>query len=414
MEPTTAWLAAHCRDLIDVARGSAVPEGGFGYLGDDGHVLEDHGVELYVTCRMTHVFALAQLRGDETCAPLVEHGLAALSGRLHDHEDGGWLSRVGPGEQIDSTKAAYAHAFVILATASATAAGHAEGRRLLTEALRVFDEHFWVESEGACVDSWDRGWTTCEPYRGANANMHVVEALLAAHDVTGEAIWRDRALRITRRLIHGEARSHGWRLPEHFDEDWRPVLEFNRDLPNDPFRPFGVTIGHLFEWSRLCLHLREALARDPLASIGTDAATWLLDDAIALTDQAVADGWAVDGADGFVYTVDFDGVPVTRDRMHWVVTEAVAAAWELEVVTGDERYAEMAAPWWAYAQEHLIDGGSWRHELDPQNQPAGTVWPGRPDTYHAYQATLLPLLGRQAIVSFAGAAKQEPVATTND
>ncbi|WP_344931743.1 AGE family epimerase/isomerase [Saccharopolyspora gregorii] len=36
--------------------------------------------------------------------------------------------------------------------------------------------------------------------------------------------------------------------------------------------------------------------------------------------------------------------------------------------------------------------GSWRHELDEHNRPAATVWEGKPDLYHAYQATLLPRL----------------------
>jgi len=36
--------------------------------------------------------------------------------------------------------------------------------------------------------------------------------------------------------------------------------------------------------------------------------------------------------------------------------------------------------------------GSWRHELDAGNRPAASIWRGKPDIYHAYQATLLPLL----------------------
>ena len=45
--------------------------------------------------------------------------------------------------------------------------------------------------------------------------------------------------------------------------------------------------------------------------------------------------------------------------------------------------------------------GSWQHELNPANEPASSVWEGRPDVYHAYQAALLPSLQRP--VSFAGA-----------
>ena len=36
--------------------------------------------------------------------------------------------------------------------------------------------------------------------------------------------------------------------------------------------------------------------------------------------------------------------------------------------------------------------GSWRHELDASNRLSGVVWTGKPDTYHALQATLVPRL----------------------
>ena len=62
----------------------------------------------------------------------------------------------------------------------------------------------------------------------------------------------------------------------------------------------------------------------------------MLDDARALFQAAIHEGWAVDGADGFVYTVGWDGVPVVRERMHWVVAEATATAAALYQATGDE------------------------------------------------------------------------------
>ena len=93
-----------------------------------------------------------------------------------------------------------------------------------------------------------------------------------------------------------------------------------------------------------------------------------------------------------------------RERMHWVVAEAIAAAWTLHRATGDTAYADDYTRWWAYAVQHLVDerDGSWRHELDTQNRPSSRVWSGRPDVYHAYQATVLPLLPEAA--SFIGAA----------
>ena len=130
--------------------------------------------------------------------------------------------------------------------------------------------------------------------------------------------------------------------------------------------------------------------RHPLA----DAPDWLLPAAEALFDRAVVDGWAVDGADGFIYTTDWDGTPVVRDRMHWVVAEAIAAAAALRIRTGDDRYSDLAARWWAYAERYVIDRahGSWHHQLDATHHVIETVWPGKPDLYHAVQATVIPRL----------------------
>ena len=85
-----------------------------------------------------------------------------------------------------------------------------------------------------------------------------------------------------------------------------------------PFEPYGVTVGHGLEWSRLVLQVR--------AARGDGAPDWMLPAAEGLFDRAVADGWDADGAEGFVYTTDWDGSPVVRDRMHWVVAEAICAA----------------------------------------------------------------------------------------
>lgn len=60
--------------------------------------------------------------------------------------------------------------------------------------------------------------------------------------------------------------------------------------------------------------------------------------------------------------------------------------------TGQARFEQWYRRCWDFITEHFIDleGGSWHHELDADNRPAGTIWPGKPDLYHAYQALLLP------------------------
>ena len=103
------------------------------------------------------------------------------------------------------------------------------------------------------------------------------------------------------------------------------------------------------------------------------------------------------------YTTDFDATPVVRNRLHWVLAEAMATAWTLHQVTGEQEYAQWFQEWAAHAEHFFVDreSGSWHPELDEHNRPADTVWEGKPDVYHAYQATLLPRLAPAA--SFIGA-----------
>ncbi|WP_238581601.1 AGE family epimerase/isomerase [Demequina aestuarii] len=385
------WLDDHVDGLLRFGAGSAISTG-FGNLDSHGQVAPsrpDGYSDLYVTCRMTHSFSLGALLGRPGCAALADHGIASLQGAFADKVHGGWFSSVNVDGPVDRTKQAYAHAFVLLAASSAAVAGRPGAAELLQSAMVVHLDKFWREDEGMAVEGWDETWSHSEPYRGVNANMHTVEAYLAVADATGDPSWRARALRVLERVCGYAAHEH-WRIPEHFSEQWEPLPRYNEDDKAHPFRPFGATAGHSFEWARLALHARAA---EVAAGTAPGRVSWLWDAAQSLFDRAVADSWAVDGAEGFVYTVDFDGAPVIRARMHWVVTEAIGAAAALWRATSEQSYADWYARWWDHAATSFIDGtGSWVHELDSQNRPSSTVWEGKPDIYHALQATLIPRL----------------------
>ncbi len=381
----SATLATECDRLLDFGRRFPHPLGGAAWLDAQGQPDLSRPAYTYITARMLHVYAVGHLLGRSGDADLAAQALAGLTGRLRDDAHGGWLTSIDAAGNSPDEKACYSHAFVVLAASSGVVADVPGAPGLLSESLNVWQRWFFDDDAGMFVDSWNGAFTELDDYRGVNANMHGVEALLAAADVTGDHGLRASALGISRRVALEFAEPHSWRIPEHFDRDWQPQLEHNRDRPDDQFQPYGATVGHGLEWSRLLLHLEASLA---------DAPDWLLPAAKGLFDRAVADGWAVDGADGFVYTTDWDGTPVVRDRMHWVLAEAIAAAAALRRRTGDDRYAEQAATWWAYAERYLIDRtyGSWHHQLDSSNHVIETVWPGKPDLYHAVQATLIPRL----------------------
>lgn len=379
---TLTWMREESRRLLDFPQEPFPSSGGSYWLGDTGEPWTELPIHTWITARMTYVYALAELEGVPSAAIRGSRALRGLLGPLRDDRFGGWRERTSPdGEE----KSAYAHAFVALAAAAATAARLPGGAELLDDALDVLDRRFWHERHSLAVDVRSRDWSETAPYRGLNANMHLVEAYLAASALDRPHLL-DRAIRICRRVA-GWASESGWRVPEHFDEGWAPLRDFNRDAPRDPFKPFGTVPGHGFEWSRLMVQ----------AASGAEAADreWLLEAAGRLYSRARSDGWRRNGEPGFVYTVDWQGDPVVDQHLFWVAAEAVTAADALRRSPLRLDVADDLTEWWGHIFRDFVDEreGSWRHELDARNRPARVIWRGKPDLYHAYQACSLPRFG---------------------
>lgn len=380
-----AWRTAEAERLLGFGARAALDEGGFGYLDADGRVDQTRPRELYVNARMTHVFSLASLAGGcPQASELAAHGVHALTGLFHDDDHAGWFRSIGAdGLPRDGSKTNYDHSFVLLAASSALAADVPGASDLLAATKQVILDRFWRDSEGSCVESYDRDWSAIEDYRGANSNMHAVEAFMACADVTGEQVWRERALSIAERIIRGATIANRWRMPEHFDSSWSPDLEYNAHQKADPFRPYGSTPGHWLEWARLLIGLDRGSSR---------SVPWLTEAATRLLDEAERAGWAADGRPGFVYTLDWQDRVVVDARMYWVIAEAVLAADAVSRATGDTSVRDRADRWWTEIESRFVDRerGSWIHELDPNGDQSEVIWSGKPDVYHAYQAVLFP------------------------
>ena len=380
------FLKASCEDLLNFGHRFPSPNGGSYYLGDDGTPWKDRNRETWITCRMAHVYSLGLMLGHEGSGELADAALKGLRGELHDEKNGGWYAGVTPEGDIVPNKQCYAHAFVILAASSALTAGRSGAEELLDEALAVYDQYFWNEEEGLACDTWNTEFTVLDDYRGLNANMHTVEAFLAAGDVIGDKKYHIRAGRIIDHVI-GWAEDNSWRIPEHFTKEWVADLDCNRDRPDDPFKPYGATPGHGIEWARL-------ITQWALANCGEEKEELekYLQAAEKLYTTAIKDGWNADGAPGIVYTTDWNGKAVVRDRMHWTLAEAINTSAVLYHVTGKGKYAKDYAEFMKYLDEVVMDheNGSWFHQLDETNHLKETVWPGKSDLYHALQSTLIP------------------------
>lgn len=382
------WLEQETDRIFNFGKNAVVPTG-FGWLGNKGQIKEEMGTHLWITARMLHVYSVAASMGRPGAYDLVDHGIKAMNGALRDKKYGGWYACVNDQGVVDASKQGYQHFFALLGAASAVTTGHPEARKLLDYTIEVIEKYFWSEEEQMCLESWDEAFSQTEDYRGGNANMHAVEAFLIVYDVTHDKKWLDRALRIASVIIHDVARNGDYRVNEHFDSQWNPIRDYNKDNPAHRFRAYGGTPGHWIEWGRLMLHLHAALE----ARFETPPA-WLLEDAKGLFHATIRDAWAPDGADGFVYSVDWDGKPIVRERVRWPIVEAMGTAYALYTLTDDSQYEEWYQKWWDYCIKYLMDyeNGSWWQELDADNKVTTKVWDGKQDIYHLLHCLVIPRL----------------------
>lgn len=391
MEPLQRrWLEGQSLALLRMAQRSQLQEGGFAPLNTAGTHPQSTHADTILTARHTHAFCLGTLLGIPGCRPMARHGIEALSTILRDTRYGGWYLSARPAGGETREKYAYCHAFVALAACSAVSCGIKGADTLLADAVSVINTHFWDDDAGAMRESFSFNWEKEEAYRGANANMHSVEAFLALADTLNDPLWTQRALRICTRIIHDVAARHDYQVVEHFDRSWSVLYDYHLDNPADPLRPYGTTPGHGLEWSHLLLKLEASLR-----AFGLDAPDWLLPASGHLFDAAMTYGWVEGPHPGLAYTLDWRKHPSVIHHVHWAIAEAINAAVSLALRTGDQRYQDWQARLWDYAATYLVDpeGEGWWNELDALNRPQDMIiTPGKSDLYHAFQATLAPTL----------------------
>lgn len=366
------------RTLAFYDRSALDPAGGFFHcFGDDGSIYDPDLRHLVSSCRFVFNYARAYTEtGKEDYLARAAHGLAYLEG-AHRQPNGAYAWELRAGQVTDGRVMTYGHAFVLLAAASALAAGVQGARATLDHIWQFLEDHMWRADEMAYVDEYDAALRDLSPYRGQNANMHMCEACLAAWKATGEARFLDRAETLARRFALELADRCGGYVWEHYDQNWQPDMEYNRDRPNDLFKPWGIQPGHQFEWARLLLMLD---AERP--------ANWYHDRAIALYAKGMEHGHDSEFG-GVVYGYGPDGAICAGEKYYWVHSEGFAAAWRLYRLTGDAAYRDDYNALWAYAWQHLVDHrhGAWFRVLSRQGRRLEDIKspPGKTD-YHTLGA----------------------------
>lgn len=378
-----AWLQSDAMNQFKFFNASLDTAEGFCVLAHDGTPLDQSVQELHTTTRLTHSYALGKLAGVDGCEAVIDRGMAYLFSHHRDGEHGGYVWALERDKVHDARKLAYGHMFVLLAGASAKMAGHPDADRLIDDVTDVLEARYWEEEAGLFADEFDRDWSPFSTYRGMNANMHGIEALLTAYEATGRERYLQQAGRILDFFVGKIGPAEDWRLPEHYTQDWKVDRAYSG---NPMFRPAGTTPGHSFELARLLIQYWDLRGRPDDGSCDT---AW------TLTQRALTDAWDADKG-GFFYTLKFGGAPDIRDRYWWPVTEAIGVLASFLKLGGTDAQRAWYARLWQFADDHFMDHerGGWYPEIDAQGNPTVTQFHGKPDIYHSVQATLFPLTPR--------------------
>ena len=375
-----ASILAHVRHTLDFYDPRAFDENGgfFQFLKNDGTVYDAHARHLVSSTRYVFLWAMAA-RHYPADAPrylhYTRHALRFVQEAHRNPATGGYAWQLrwqqGRAEVQDDTNHCYGLAFVLLAHAHALMAGIDEARAGLDETYASMEHRFWLPEHGLYADEASPDWQQLSNYRGQNANMHAVEACLAAFDATQEVRFLDRAVEVAHNITVRQATlTDGLMIWEHYKRDWSVDWDYNRHDASNLFRPWGYQPGHFTEWAKLLLTLERHRALP-----------WLLPRAEALFERAFERAWDHEHG-GLVYGFGPDFRVCDARKYHRVQAESLATAAVLAHRTCKAVYRDWYDRLWAYCWQHWIDHehGAWFRLLTRDNvnttddkSPAGKV-----------------------------------------
>lgn len=396
------WLSAQMQALIKEAEGAIVTTG-FAHLTDDGEPDLSRRIDLAVTARMLYVFSLGALMGLPGSRRYADHAMKALSTYFLDPVHGGmWTSITAepdaeghgvPWDEYGRCKSQYHNAYVILGLAAAAVANRPNAHELLHTMLHDQERH-WLEGNGLVRDQYSEDFSDVLPVRTIGTLLHTAEAYLAAAEATTDPVWLERA-EMMAEFAHQSASEHEWRLPEYYDNSWKPLIGEPEGMCDRRRIYHGYVTGHALQWSRLALQIRAGLR-----SMGRSQPDYLLEFATEVFERSRVDGWRrMNGEPGFATCIGVDGSPLEGEDEHqqWVVCEGISATAALRRARLDdgcapgevEHYEHCYRSFLDYVNDYLItQPGRWKRRLDNVNRKVDSAKASRWDVYHAVQAML--------------------------
>ncbi len=345
------------------AKAGLDPAGGFAEsLGLDGRPQPGGVQRMRVQARQIYVYCHAFIDGwPGPARAAADAGFKHLTERFW-HPDGGFVFSLGAdGKVANDRRESYEQAFALLAFASHHRAFG--GAASLDWARRTLD---FLDTRLAAANGGYRESLPDALPRRQNPHMHLMEALMALFEATGEADYLKRAGALVALMRRHFIDPASGTLGEFFSEDWAPA-------PGD--EGTHLEPGHHYEWTWL-LHQYAGLSGDREAARA----------AHPLYRFAVVKG--TDPVDGLAYdVVGRDGGARQGSKRLWVQTEALKAHLAMAEQTADTAALGRAqATLDAIFARYLATGhGVWQDQFAADGRPMAASAPAS-SFYHLYLA----------------------------
>lgn len=332
---------------------------------------------LRVQARQIYVFAQAALIDPETSRrPLWRAAAAQGFDFLQNYwlgNDRGWAQSVTvQGAPNDTAADTYDQAFVLLAAAWYLRVTKSQGaQEIIVRTLAFLDARLaCVAHDGYFEGLADTGELLAGHPRRQNPHMHLMEAMLALYQATGDQSYLTRSRHLYELFRIRFFDSETGTLGEYFSADWK-ILPGKQGQCVEP--------GHHFEWVWL-LHAYAGLTQDDTAR----------NHATALFEFAGRHG--VHPVSRLVYDeLNRGGAIIRGSHRLWPQTEALKAFIATAEHGPDAGARDAARQRIASAVdaifEHYIlpDRGIWNDQLDPKRQPVSSFVPAT-SLYHLFLA----------------------------
>lgn len=319
---------------------------------------------LMVQARQLYLLSHAAVLGERSGERAAEQGYDFLLRHYRDVRHGGWYFAAAPsGDILDPAKDLYGHAFLLFALAWLHRAFAAPGALVrAAETMDALHIHMALP-RGGFHTAASQDWVPASDTLLQNPHMHLLEAVLALHEASGDSRWLTEAdaliQQFQERLYHRQSGT----LREFFTLDWSL----------HPERGEIVEPGHQFEWVWLLHQYRKRGGSKEVTK-----------EADILFRFALRYGF--DSEFGGIHDqVAPDGLPLLRTRRIWPVAEAIKACVAMTEAGTDHRADADRLAAHLLRDFALPSRLAWHETLTREGSPTMTELPGS-TPYHLFLA----------------------------